>query len=93
MPKPTQRNTDREIIETTNEIELGAVVIEKATDKMRVLAAAIIAGASLLLGSVFLATAIYTADNELRTWATGLISLVVGAAIGFIFSSSGNGNS
>lgn len=93
MAKAAQPKADREIIETTNEIELGAVIMERATDKVRVLAAAIIAGASLLLGSAFLATAIYTADQELRAWATGLISLVVGAAIGFIFSGTGNNQS
>jgi hypothetical protein len=35
---------------------------------------------------VFLAVSLWSHDDELKTWATGLISLVVGAALGYAFS-------
>jgi len=55
-------------------------------DEVKTISALIIAGVALLIGVLFLGVGLYSDDKELRTWATGLISLVVGAAIGFAFS-------
>lgn len=57
-------------------------------EKWKILAAITISGAALLLGFVALIIAVYIDDSELKTWATGLISLVVGAALGFAFSNT-----
>jgi hypothetical protein len=54
----------------------------------KIIAAISISGASLVLGFVSLIIAVWIDDNELKTWATGLISLVVGTAIGFAFSTT-----
>jgi hypothetical protein len=79
------------MIQSLDLIKLDSVVIpEKDTDRMKVKAAVAIAAASLLVGTVFLAVSIFVDDKELRAWATGLISLVVGASIGFLFG-GGNG--
>lgn len=61
--------------------------IETPGELLRIKAAAWIAGGALLIGALFLGAAVYLDDAELRTWATSLISLVVGTAIGFVFSS------
>ena len=53
--------------------------------------AAWIAGVALLIGVAFLIAALSIEDTELKSWATGLISLVVGAAIGFVFSNNSRG--
>jgi hypothetical protein len=47
-----------------------------------------ISGGALAVGFISLLIAVKINDQELKTWATGLISLVVGTAIGFAFSSS-----
>lgn len=57
-------------------------------ERLKMLAAIWISGAAVILGFIALIVAICTKDAELKTWATGLISLVVGAAIGFAFSTS-----
>ncbi len=81
----------KDTIESLDVIESDSVTIpERDTDKMKVKAAVRITAASLLLGAAFLAVSIWVKDNELRAWATGLISLVVGASIGFLFN-GGNG--
>lgn len=59
-------------------------------DDLKAKWALILSGCALLIGVVFLITAICMKDAELRTWSTGLISLVVGAALGFAFSNSNN---
>lgn len=56
---------------------------------IRVRAGAWIAAGALGIGTAFLVLSLVLRDAELRTWATGLISLVVGTAIGFVFSSTG----
>ena len=55
---------------------------------IRVRAGAWIAGGALAIGTLFLVISLFLRDAELRTWATGLISLVVGTAIGFVFSNA-----
>ena len=57
-------------------------------ERLKMLAAIWISAAAVILGFVALIVAICTDDAELKTWSTGLISLVVGAAIGFAFSTS-----
>jgi len=61
-------------------------VVENRGELIRIRAGAWIAGGALAIGTVFLMIALYLRDAELRAWATGLISLVVGTAIGFVFS-------
>lgn len=63
-------------------------VAEDRQELIRVRAGAWIAGGALAIGTAFLIIALYLRDAELRAWATGLISLVVGTAIGFVFSNS-----
>ena len=80
-------------IESLDVIQTDSVAIpEKDTDRMKVKAAVAIAAASLFVGALFLAVSIYVDDKELRAWATGLISLVVGASIGFLFGGNGTQN-
>jgi len=63
-------------------------VAENRGELIRVKAGAWIAGGALAIGTLFLIIALYLGDAELRAWATGLISLVVGTAIGFVFSNA-----
>lgn len=77
--------TARETITSTEVIPAGSV--EKG-DYLKIVVAAGISAAAVIIASGFLVAAIYLNDSELKTWATGLISLVVGAAIGFVFSGS-----
>ncbi|MCH8686481.1 hypothetical protein [Pedomonas mirosovicensis] len=63
-------------------------VTEDRGELIRVKAGALIAGGALAIGTAFLIIALYLGDTELRAWATGLISLVVGTAIGFVFSNA-----
>lgn len=79
-----------DIINSDDVIKPGKVEVDPNPELIKVKAAVVIALAALLIGSVALCIALKLSDNELKTWATGLISLVVGAAIGFVFSSSGN---
>ena len=62
------------------------------TEALKAKAAIAISSASLLIGTAFLATALYIKDAELKAWASGLISLVVGAAIGFVFGNNAAGS-
>lgn len=57
-------------------------------ERFKIVAAIAISGAALVLGFISLIIAVTTEDSELKTWSTGLISLVVGAAIGFAFSTT-----
>ena len=76
-----------EVIDSDDVIKPGDVVrVETPGDIIRIRAAAWIAGAALLIGVGFLTAALQMNDTDLKSWATGLISLVVGAAIGFVFS-------
>lgn len=65
--------------------------VETPGDLIRIKVAAWIAGVALLIGVGFLIAALSADDAELKSWATGLISLVVGAAIGFVFSNNSQG--
>ena len=65
--------------------------VETPGDIIRIKVAAWIAGVALLIGVAFLIAALSIEDTELKSWATGLISLVVGAAIGFVFSNNSRG--
>lgn len=60
-------------------------VDEPSPEYVKVVAAKQIALCAIGIGVVFLGLSLWLKDSELRSWATGLISLVVGAAIGFIF--------
>lgn len=75
--------------ETINSREIvppGSVEVpEKPSDRWRMIGALAIAGFAVLIGTIFAGVALYLGNNELLTWATGLISLVVGAAIGYLF--------
>ena len=64
-------------------------VDEPSPEYVKVVAAKQIALWSIGIGVVFLGLSLWLKDSELRSWATGLISLVVGAAIGFIFGGNG----
>ena len=80
---------DREVITVDQLLARSSVLsVKDEIDHMRVKAAVIIAGAAVFIGVVFLGIATAFNDEELKAWATSLISLVVGAAIGFIFSGS-----
>jgi hypothetical protein len=57
-------------------------------EQMKMLAALVISGLAVVIGFTALLIAVCYHDDELKTWATGLISLVVGAAIGFAFSTT-----
>lgn len=59
------------------------------TEQMRVKAATVIAGAAVVVAAIFLVIGIFIDDTDLKTWAMGLISMVVGTAIGFVFGNSG----
>lgn len=75
-----------EQIESREIVPTGSVdVEEKPSDTWRILGALIIAGCAIFLGAMFASIALWVDNSELLTWATGLISLVVGAAIGFLF--------
>ncbi len=82
-----EADSGRETIDT-DDVLAPASIRESKSDIIRTKAAAWISGASLLIGSVFLVVALVKSATELRAWATGLISLVVGAAIGYAFTSS-----
>ncbi|MES0127249.1 hypothetical protein [Mesorhizobium sp. M0029] len=82
------RNSDPDIISSEDVIEPGKVEVDPDPELIKVKAAVAIAAAAILIGVGFLIVSICIVDNELKSWATGLISLVVGAAIGFVFSSS-----
>lgn len=76
-----------EIINANEVIVPGAVTrVETPGDLFKIKAATIIAGASVLIGVAFLIAALWLNDSVLKSWSTGIISLVVGAAIGFVFS-------
>ncbi len=68
-----------------NAVSLVAV----RTEQMRVKAAIGIAATAVVVATSFLLIGITMGDADLKTWAMGLISMVVGTAIGFVF---GNGN-
>lgn len=75
-----------EVIDSDDVIKPGDVSrVETPGDIIRIKAAAWIAGAALLIGVGFLVAALGMNDTDLKSWATGLISLVVGTAIGFVF--------
>jgi len=75
-----------EQIDSREIVPTGAVAVEeKASDTWRIIGALIIAGCAIVLGTLFAGVALWVDNSELLTWATGLISLVVGAAIGFLF--------
>ena len=77
--------SNHEIINSGDVIEPGNVAgFETPGDMLRIKASAIISGAALFIGVGFLVWALLANNSELQTWATGLISLVVGAAIGFV---------
>lgn len=57
-------------------------------ERMKMIAALVISATAVILGFAALVIAIWQDDAELKTWSTGLISLVVGAAIGFAFSTT-----
>ena len=81
-----------EVIESGDMIKPGDVGrVETPGDIIRIKVAAWIAGVALLIGVAFLIAALSIDDAELKSWATGLISLVVGAAIGFVFSNNSRG--
>ena len=81
-----------EVIKSGDVIRLSDVTrVETPGDIIRIKAAGWVASAALLIGVVFLSVALSMDDTELKSWATGLISLVVGAAIGFVFSSKSRG--
>lgn len=87
-------NGKPETIQSDDALPRGQITsIETKGDYLRIKVAAYISGAALIVGVGFLVVAIATHDDELQTWASGLISLVVGAAIGFAFSGSSGGNS
>ena len=81
-----------EVIDSDAVIKPGDVVrVETPGDIIRIKSAAWIAGAALLIGVGFLIAALAMSDTDLKSWATGLISLVVGTAIGFVFSGNSRG--
>ena len=81
-----------EVIFSDDLIKPGDVSrVETPGDIIRIKVAGWIAGVALLIGTLFLIAALWTDDTELKSWATGLISLVVGAAIGFVFSNNSRG--
>lgn len=90
-----EKESDRQIIiESDDVLKPGSVGnVESPGEMLRIKAAAGIAAASLLIGVIFLIASLFNQDKELQVWASGLISLVVGAAIGFIFSGGTNGRS
>lgn len=78
-----------EVIVSDDLIKPGDVSrVETPGDLIRIKVAGWIAGVALLIGTLFLFAALWIDDTELKSWATGLISLVVGAAIGFVFSNN-----
>lgn len=80
-------NQKPEKIESRDILPTGRIdVDEKPSDLMRIKGALAIAGTSVILAAGFLIAALCLGNDELMTWSTGLISLVVGAAIGFVFS-------
>ena len=81
-----------EVIDSDDVIRPGDVSrVETPGDIIRIKAAAWISGAAVLIGVAFLTAALLMNDTDLKSWATGLISLVVGTAIGFVFSSNSRG--
>lgn len=74
--KPRNISADRQVI-TTN--------FAPATEYLKVKTALIISSGGLAVGVLFLGLALYVENHGLQTWAMGLISLVVGAAIGYVF--------
>ncbi len=81
-----------EVIVSDDLIKPGDVSrVETPGDLIRIKVAGWIAGVALLIGTLFLIAALWINDTELKSWATGLISLVVGAAIGFVFSNNNRG--
>jgi hypothetical protein len=77
-----------EIIRSTEVIHKGDIDrVETKGEIIKIKASIAIAVASLLIGCAVLGLAAYTGKSELQTWATGLISGIVGAAITYGFNS------
>ena len=84
----TREHSGPEIIQSNAVVPPGAVSrVETRGDIIKIKVAAWISGAAVVVGIVFLSVAIWIEDSDLQSWSTGLISLVVGTAIGFAFSS------
>jgi len=66
--------------------------VAEVTEVLKKKAAILISSASLLIGTVFLGIAIFIGGAKLKAWASGLISLVVVAAIGFVFGNNAAGS-
>lgn len=86
-PEKIEVSSKPEQISTFDVVPAGSVS-PFDVEGLKIKAAIGISGAAMVLGFVSLIIAVCTADSELKTWATGLISLVVGTAIGFAFSTT-----
>jgi hypothetical protein len=81
-----------EIIESSEVLERGAVLrVETRGEIIRVKASMWFVGATLAIAVAVLLLAILRDRNDLQTWATGLISGISGAAIGFGLNDRRNG--
>ena len=66
----------------------GVSPVETKGDVIKIVASSFISILAIAIGTYMLNVALEKQDDELKSWATGLISLVVGAAIGFAFSTN-----
>jgi hypothetical protein len=81
-----------EIIESSQILERGAVSrVETRAEIIRVKASMWFVGATLAIAVTILLLAVWQGRNDLQTWATGLISGISGAAIGFGLNDRRNG--
>lgn len=59
-------------------------------DLVKVKASVKIAYSSLAIAAIVLVVSIYAGDTDLRSWATGLISSIAGAALAYGFVTRGS---
>jgi hypothetical protein len=86
LAKPT------EIIESAQILERGGIIrVETRAEIIRVKASMWFVGATLAIAVAILLLAVWRDRNDLQTWATGLISGILGAAIGFGLNDRRNG--
>jgi hypothetical protein len=75
-----------EIINSNDVIHRGDIGVESKGEIIKIKASIWITVAALVIASLILTAAIYTKNSELQTWAMGVISAVVGAAISYGFA-------
>lgn len=65
--------------------------VDLRLEALKVRASVLFTAAGLLAGIVIVIWSAFTDNSDLQTWATGLVSAIIGAAISYGFSAKRNG--